>query len=45
MLTRRLIDPGTATDLFGRIESELYRYPAIDPVTFRSAVARVFARE
>jgi hypothetical protein len=38
MLTRRLIDPVRALELFARIEPELYRYPAIDPPTFRRKV-------
>ncbi len=44
MLDRALIDPGTASALFDRIEPELYRYPAIDPKTFRREVDRVFGR-
>jgi hypothetical protein len=44
MLTSQVIDAGTASDLFSLIEPELYRYPAIDPPTFRAQVNRVFAR-
>ena len=42
MLDGGLIDGNTAMTLFERIESELYRYPAIDPKTFRHEVDRVF---
>ncbi len=38
MLLRRLVDPGRALELFAQIEPELYRYPAIDPPTFRRKV-------
>jgi len=44
MLTRELIDAGTARELFARIEPDLYRYPAVNPATFRGEVGRVFAR-
>lgn len=35
------IEPETLTRLFAAIESKLYRYPAIDPESFRNAVERV----
>jgi len=38
-----LVDPELLLALLARIEPELYRYPAIDPPTFRRAVER-FAR-
>lgn len=38
MLDRKLIDPRRMLDYFREIEPELYRYPAIDPGTFRRAV-------
>lgn len=38
-----LIDSGRLLELFARIEPELYRYPAVDPPTFRRAVEH-FAR-
>ncbi len=38
MLERELIDPGSMLDHFGEIEPALYRYPAIDPASFRRAV-------
>ena len=44
MLDRDLIDAGTALELFARIEPELYRYPAINPETFRREVELVFGR-
>ena len=45
MLDRDLIDGSTAVELFDRIEPELYRYPAIDPKTFRREVDRVFGQD
>ncbi len=42
LLKRNLIDPGRAMALFECIESEIYRYPAIDPATFRREVGFVF---
>jgi hypothetical protein len=42
MLERGLIEPGRAVDLYGAIEPQLYRYPAIDPAAFRARVERVF---
>ncbi len=38
MIDRQLIDPRRMLVYFGEIESELYRYPAIDPSAFRRAV-------
>ncbi len=38
MLARRLIELDKLRQLFGAIEPELYRYPAIDPASFRRAV-------
>jgi len=32
------VEPGRLSALFGQIEPELYRFPAIDPSRFRSAV-------
>jgi len=42
MVNRGLIDPGKALDLYRQIEPGLYRYPAIDPPSFREAVERAF---
>ncbi len=44
MLDRELIDPQRAMEYFARIEPDLYRFPAIDPETFRSAVEEMFTR-
>lgn len=38
MYLRGLIDPTRLRSFFAAIEDELYRYPAIDPPTFRAAV-------
>lgn len=42
MVRRDLIRPELALELFKEIEPELYRYPAIDPPTFRAKVEAVF---
>lgn len=44
MLERRLIEPSRALELFEGIESELYRYPAVDPQSFRRRVEAALAR-
>jgi hypothetical protein len=41
LIARGLTDPKKALELFERIEPDLYRYPAIDPASFRKAVLRV----
>ncbi len=41
---RQLIEPDVLLDLFAEIESELYRYPAVDPASFRAAVESEAAR-
>lgn len=38
MLRRGLVEPARALEYFDEIEPELYRYPAIDPASFRRAV-------
>lgn len=38
MAARGLIEPVRLTEFLDRIESQLYRYPAIDPASFRGAV-------
>jgi hypothetical protein len=38
MIDRGLIDPVRTREFFERIEPELYRFPAIDPPSFRRAV-------
>ncbi|HUP00622.1 MAG TPA: hypothetical protein VM737_03755 [Gemmatimonadota bacterium] len=42
MIARDLIDPGSALKYFERIEPELYRYPALDPRSFRKSVEAIF---
>jgi hypothetical protein len=42
MLRRGLIDPTRARAYFAAIEPDLYRYPAIDPASFRRAVEAAF---
>jgi hypothetical protein len=38
MFERRLVAPGNLLEYFAAIEPRLYRYPAIDPPSFREAV-------
>lgn len=45
MLGRGLVEPARALDYFSRIEPQLYRFPAIDPPSFRQAVERAFGPE
>lgn len=42
MIERGLVDPRQARRYFDQIEPELYRFPAIDPPTFRRAVETAF---
>jgi len=42
MLARALINGPAAREYFLRIEPDLYRFPAIDPPTFRRAVDEAF---
>jgi hypothetical protein len=42
MIERGLIVPARAIEYFGRIEPELYRFPAVDPPSFRKAVQETF---
>ena len=45
MLRLGIVDPGRARELFDAIEPQLYRYPAINPASFRRAVeARLAAK-
>lgn len=39
-----LVDPADALRRFEEIEPELYRYPAVDPASFRRRVEAAFAR-
>jgi hypothetical protein len=40
MIARGLVEPERLRELYGAIEPELFRYPAIDPVAFRRKVER-----
>ncbi|HUE87170.1 MAG TPA: DUF6036 family nucleotidyltransferase [Vicinamibacterales bacterium] len=40
MVETGLVEPARLLGFFDAIEAELYRYPAIDPASFRRAVAR-----
>ncbi len=40
MIERELVSPPRLRALFTAIEDDLYRYPAIDPATFRAALDR-----
>jgi hypothetical protein len=42
MMDRKLVDPSHALAYFEEIETQLYRYPALDPATFRHRVEAVF---
>lgn len=44
MLDLGLIDPRRTLDYFSQIEPYLYRYPAIDPPSFRLAVEAIMQR-
>jgi hypothetical protein len=41
MIERGLVEPARLRELYGEIEPELYRYPAIDPAVFRRKVDEV----
>lgn len=45
MLRRALVEPGELRRLFERIEPEMYRYPALDPGSFRQALEAALAAE
>jgi hypothetical protein len=45
MLATGLVEPARLFTLFEAIEPELYRYPAIDPASFRRAVSVVVGRQ
>lgn len=40
MVKRGLVEPGRALELLAAIEPELYRFPAVDPSSFRQRVER-----
>jgi hypothetical protein len=43
MIERNLVEPGKALELFSAIEEKLYRFPSIDPASFRRRVEEAFA--
>lgn len=43
MIDRRIIDPNRLPEFFEMIASQLYKYPAIDPRTFRKSIEEVVA--
>lgn len=43
MIAAGLVNPAEALIQFDAIEPELYRFPAIDPVSFRRAVEELFS--
>ncbi|HEU6449058.1 MAG TPA: DUF6036 family nucleotidyltransferase [Verrucomicrobiae bacterium] len=40
MLKTKMIEAGRLQEMFGQIERQLIRYPAIDPVTFKNVVQK-----
>lgn len=44
MIASGLVDPADVLSQFESIEPDLYRFPAIDPASFRKAVETVLAR-
>lgn len=44
MIARGLVNPAEALAQFEAIEPDLYRFPAIDPASFRTAVNNLFRR-
>jgi hypothetical protein len=44
MIAAGLVNPADALSQFKAIEPELYRFPAIDPASFRKAVEDLFAK-
>jgi hypothetical protein len=45
MLNRKLIEPNAVLDFFERIRDQLYKYPAIDEVSFRLAMETALKRK
>ncbi len=43
LIARGLVDPAEAVSQFESIEADLYRFPAIDPASFRKAVEELFS--
>jgi hypothetical protein len=44
MIERRLVEPGKAMELYDAIEDKLYRFPSIDPASFRRRAEAAFHR-
>ena len=44
MIARELVETAKARELFGAIEGKLYRFPSIDPPSFRRRVESAFGR-
>jgi hypothetical protein len=44
MIERGLVDPGRLRELFEQVESDLFRYPAIDAAEFRAKLERTLGR-
>jgi hypothetical protein len=44
MIARGFVDPGKVMELFEAIEGELYRFPSIDPASFRRRVDEFLKR-
>ncbi len=44
MIERKLVEPPKAMELFDAIEGQLYRFPAIDPASFRRRVEAALQR-
>lgn len=42
MIGRGLVTPADVWEYFGSIESDLYRYPALDPRSFKKALEEIF---
>ena len=45
MMKHRLIEPDRLLEFFSKIETDLYKYPALDPQKFRLAVEQVASME
>ncbi len=43
MVRAGLVEPVRLRELFGRIEDELFRFPAVDPASLRAAVEALAA--
>jgi len=43
MLERRLVEPGRLREFFAAIEPALYRFPAVDPGTFRASLEEMLS--